>query len=84
MPNGRSWGSSFTSAISAPFDFRNGPGVGLQAQSTPTLLPPRRSSRNGGAARAGDAHAERVDRAALPAHAPHIRGVKRATDAACR
>ena len=33
MPNGRSWGSSFTSAISAPFDFRSGPGVGLQTHT---------------------------------------------------
>ena len=29
----RSWGSSVTSAISSPLDFRNGPGVGLQAHS---------------------------------------------------
>ena len=32
-PHGRSWGSSFTSAISVPLGFRTGPGVGLQAHS---------------------------------------------------
>ena len=75
MPNGRSWGSSFTSAISAPFDFRNGPGVVLRTQSTPALLPPRRSSRTCGAAPVTPTP---IDSKLLrsPAHAPHIRCLK--------